>query len=253
MEIEHAVLHEQGKRPYNEDCFGVWSDARYSLFLVADGAGGQGGGEVASSLVRDHFLAEFSKAPELSEAALQQALYTANEQVLSVQQSEARLAHMRSTLVSLVIDRQAHLANWVWCGDSRGYLFRQRLIDRRTQDHSLVQHMLDAGLIDELMAQEHPKKNLLWSALGNIKEELQIGIGEVFAVSPGDQILLCSDGVWEPLGDAFLCDALAHAPSAKQWLSQLDRGLRERDKPEQDNYTGLAIWFTQSDDVTRIL
>ena len=70
MEIEIVTLSRQGGRTYNEDVHGHWHDARHVASLVADGAGGHGGGDVAAATARASMLGGFSAAPGLDEATL---------------------------------------------------------------------------------------------------------------------------------------------------------------------------------------
>lgn len=87
---------------------------------------------------------------------------------------------------------------WAHSGDSRAYLFRGHAIVARTIDHSLVQQMVDSGMLDDEQARLHPQRNILLSALGASAEELDIKVSDTMRVEPGDAVLLCSDGVWEP-------------------------------------------------------
>ena len=125
----------------------------------------------------------------------------------------------------------------------------------RTTDHSLVQQMVAGGMLDEEGARLHPQRNMLLSALGSIEEEPEIAVSERMRLLPGDVLLLCSDGVWEPLGDECLIDTLHASRTPSQWTELIDAQVKANAKPGHDNYTALTLWVIEDDedDVTRLM
>lgn len=255
MDIEIVTLSRQGGRTYNEDVHGHWHDERYVACLVADGAGGHGGGDVAAATVRASMLGSFSGAPSLDEAVLRALVERANLDVVARQAEGGKLAGMRSTVVFAVIDLEREVLAWVHSGDSRAYLFRGGAIVARTTDHSLVQQMVAGGMLDEEGARLHPQRNMLLSALGSIEEAPDIAVSDRMRLMPGDVLLLCSDGVWEPLGDECLVDTLHASRTPSQWTELLDAQIKANAKPGHDNYTALTLWVMRddSDDETRLM
>ena len=255
MEIEIVTLSRQGGRSYNEDVYGHWHDERYVACLVADGAGGHGGGDVAAATVRSSALGGFSAVPSLEEASLRALVEQANLDVVARQAEGGKLAGMRSTIVFAAIDLESEALAWVHSGDSRAYLFRGGAIVARTTDHSLVQQMVAGGMLDEEGARLHPQRNMLLSALGSIEEAPDIAVSDRMRLLPGDVLLLCSDGVWEPLGDECLIDTLHASRTPSQWTELIDAKVRANAKPGHDNYTALTLWVIEDegDDVTRLL
>lgn len=254
MQLELATLTEQGARGYNEDRIGHWSDGRFAALLVADGAGGHGGGDVAASRVRDCVLDGFAAAPSLDPTLLRSLVVHANEQVLAGQREGGRLASMRSTVVLAAFDLASGRMIWVHSGDSRAYLFRGHAIVARTADHSLVQQMVDSGMLDDEQARMHPQRNVLLSALGASPGDLEVRVSDPMRVEAGDAVLLCSDGVWEPIGDAALAASLGMTGSAAQWASVLQSEVASRAKQDQDNYSAVLAWVTpKENETTRIL
>ena len=253
FEIEIVTLSRQGGRDYNEDAYGHWNDDRHVLCVVADGAGGHGGGDVASAVVRASVLGGFAAQPGIGADLLRRLLERANLDVVARQAEGGKLAAMRSTVVLAAIDLQAQQIALAHSGDSRAYLFRGGAIARRTVDHSLVQQMVAGGLIDEEGARVHPQRNMLLSALGSVESAPDIVVSEPMPLQVGDVLLLCTDGVWEPLGDAGLLDTLRASRDASQWIEKLDAQVKARARPGHDNYTALALWAREDDETTRLM
>lgn len=248
MQIEIITMSRQGGRPYNEDVFGQWYNDRFVACLVADGAGGHGGGDVAAATARASVLGSFSAAPALDAESIRKLVEQANVDVVNRQAEGGKLAAMRSTVVFAVIDLDAQALTWVHSGDSRAYLFRSGAILARTTDHSLVQQMVASGMIDEEAARVHPQRNMLLSALGSVDEPPEISVSDRMRVEVGDVLLLCSDGVWEPLGDECLLDTLHASRNATDWTEQLDAQVKARAKPGHDNYTVVTLWMHADED-----
>lgn len=253
MEIELVTLSRQGGRNYNEDAYGHWHDGRFVACLVADGAGGHGGGDVAAATARQSVLDQFAGAPTLNEQALRQMLEQANVDIVTRQAEGGTLSNMRSTLVLAVLDLQEQVLVWAHSGDSRAYLFRHGAVAARTIDHSLVQQMVAGGMLDEEGARLHPQRNMLLSALGSLTEPPEISLSQRMRVQSGDVLLLCSDGVWEVLGDEGLLSTLHACATAASWLQQIEQQIQVRAKPGHDNYTALVLWMDADLDRTRLL
>lgn len=253
FEIEIVTLSKQGGRAYNEDAYGHWNDERHVLCVVADGAGGHGGGDVASAVVRASVLGSFAAQPGIDANLLRKLLDRANLDVVARQAEGGKLAAMRSTVVLAAIDLQAQQIALAHSGDSRAYLFRGGAIERRTVDHSLVQQMVAGGLLDEEGARLHPQRNMLLSALGSVEPAPEIVVSEPIALEVGDVLLLCTDGLWEPLGDACLLETLRASRDASQWIEKLDAQVKALAKPGHDNYTALALWVREDDETTRLM
>lgn len=248
MDIEIVTLSKPGGREYNEDVHGHWHNGHFVACLVADGAGGHGGGDVAAATARSSILGGYAAGPSLDGDALRQLLEQANLDVVARQAEGGKLAAMRSTVVFAAIDLEHEALMWAHCGDSRAYLFRGGAIVARTTDHSLVQQMVAGGMLDEEGARLHPQRNMLLSALGSVSDLPEISISDRMRLQTGDVVLLCSDGVWEVLGDEGLVTTLHASRTPSQWIDELDAQIRARAKPGHDNYTALGLWVTAGED-----
>ncbi|RST50637.1 PP2C family protein-serine/threonine phosphatase [Variovorax sp. MHTC-1] len=247
MDIEIVTLSKQGGRSYNEDVFGHWNDGRYVACVVADGAGGHGGGDVAAAIARSSVLEGFAANPGLDAGLLHRLIARANLDIVARQAEGGKLAAMRSTVVLAAVDLHENQIAWAHSGDSRAYLFRSGAPVARTVDHSLVQQMVAGGMLDEEGARLHPQRNMLLSALGSIEEQPEIAVAAPMPLMAGDVLLLCTDGVWEPLGDERLLEMLRATNSASRWVEEIDRQVRANAKPSYDNYTALTLWAHPDD------
>src|SRR5512134_3621781 len=104
MQLEISVLSKPGGRQPNEDACGFWAADGACFCVVSDGAGGHGGGDVASKVAVQSVLAHLKAAPQCVVAALEQALRLANEAIIAQQAGGARLAGMRATATVLALD-----------------------------------------------------------------------------------------------------------------------------------------------------
>jgi serine/threonine protein phosphatase PrpC len=152
---------------------------------------------------------------------------------------------MHSTVVCLVVDFVQHTAHWAHSGDSRMYWFRQGRVLDRTRDHSLVQGLVDSGVLTLEQIRSHPKRSELRSALGLAPEMLEVSAREAAQeVQAGDVFLLCTDGLWEYLDDEVLESTLAAAPNPGAWIGELATAVRvaAAHKTSHDNFSALTVW-----------
>lgn len=246
LAMEVNIISERGGRSYNEDACGHWQSDERLCCVLADGAGGHGGGDVAARLAVKELLHAFVGNPTSAGAQLEEMVRDVNRVLLDAR-APGPTQNMHTTLVCLVVDAVAHHAHWVHAGDSRLYWFRNGGIRQRTRDHSLVQSLVDAGLwkMDDL--KQHPKGNELVSALGMATEDLEIGVSDEPArVEPGDVFLLCSDGCWEYLDDDALLQSLAAADTPRAWLADLTVRINAAPSGSKshDNFTAMAVWVS---------
>jgi protein phosphatase len=196
-------------RERNEDCLAV--DEALGVAVVADGMGGLASGDVASREAVASVLAHLRGATGPIDAArLEGALAAANDRVRT--EADASEVVMGTTAVVLALHegrcRIAHV------GDSRGYHFHQGELSLVTRDHSIVQEMVDRGLLTPELARRSPSRNVITRALG--LEDAVAADSAEFPVAPGDLLLLCSDGLWDMLEDNCLTVLLAECAAGRQ-------------------------------------
>jgi serine/threonine protein phosphatase PrpC len=243
VRLELSVLSKPGGRKVNEDACGVWSSqATGACFcVVSDGAGGHGGGDIASKLVVARVLEWFQQRPEVSGDAIEAALAAANRAVIDEQKQDAQRVDMRATVVALALDAQARLAYWGHLGDSRLYCFRGGHVLLQTRDHSVVQSMVDAGYLGPTELRRSARRSALLAALGQ-QEGINPSIErKPFAIEPGDAFLLCTDGVWECVSEAEMGRILKEYALPEEWLRNLEGAVLAGAQAGHDNYSAVAI------------
>ena len=186
------------RRKVNEDSLLVRTER--GLWAVADGMGGHDAGDVASLQVTESLLnlPPADNLDELVQSAVT-ALKQVNEDLIALAGAGSQRS-IGSTVVGLAIANGQFRC--FWAGDSRGYRLRDRQIVQLTRDHSLVQDLVDSGMLQPDEAVDHPNSNIITRAVG-VAEELKVDTvsGDV---QRGDQFLLATDGVTRLITDEEL-------------------------------------------------
>ena len=198
-------------RPINEDAYLAKSD--HGLFVVCDGMGGAAAGEVASRLAVDTIASCLNsgavEGPEDAASGfhartmqLGRAVKQANRAIL--ERSQGDDAGMGTTVVGAWVD--AGVVSLAHVGDSRAYLANASGFETLTNDHSLVEAQVQAGLINREQGRKSEHQNILLRALGR-DANVEVELAEV-TVAAGDRLLLCSDGLTRMVPDDQLEGAL---------------------------------------------
>jgi len=202
--VDFAELSDPGRDPtkqINEDSAGYVESPHGHLAVVCDGMGGHAAGRAASQTALSTLIEFVSGAsPAIAPGeALKQAMEAAGRAVYAIGGEAPTNLRPGSTAVALLLhDGVAEVAH---VGDSRAYLLRAGIIQRLTRDHSMVQQMVEAGMLDAQHAAEHPDANKLTRALGMLAEaEVELSSQPV-ALRKGDVLLLASDGLTDLVTD----------------------------------------------------
>ena len=248
IRIGVASSISQGTREYQEDAFGHWLDASGErLFtVVADGAGGHGGGAEASQAAIEYSAKAWQKASAGAisnpEAFLSEWMKGAH---LAVNEASAKIHRSARSVVVACLTGGGN-AHWVHAGDSRLLRFHEGKLVERTRDDSVVQVLFERGDITEEEMGTHPDQSRLLQSLGG-EDPPRPRLG-CSAISAGDVLILCSDGLWEHLKQEEL-EILSATPSAKRQKA-LDEAVAEavrRAGPKADNTTAVMICFEEDD------
>jgi protein phosphatase len=182
-------------RSRNEDSAG----AAPAYAFVADGVGGHAGGDVASWTVAHRVMAALAAAdaPQLGADELRAAVAVANADLARRVRSEPELEGMATTFTGVFCGQDA--VRVVHIGDSRAYLLRDGDARRVTRDDSLVQLLLEAGVIEASEAPQHPRRNVILHCLaGDSADAAHVTVLEVDAQA-GDRWLMATDGLTDYL------------------------------------------------------
>lgn len=203
-------------RSQNEDTIG--EEVELGAVVLADGMGGYHGGEVASGIAVNtilNFLHERIPAikkpqtdPEtgLAQESLiaREAISHANQAILKTAKSQDKYQGMGTTVVMGIFHNDKLTVAHV--GDSRMYRFRDNVLESLTNDHTLLQELIDRGFYTEEEARHSLNRNLVTRALG-IDVKLEIDVHETLT-RPGDIYLLCSDGLNDMIEDSDIAQSL---------------------------------------------
>ncbi len=198
-----------GKRSSNQDFFYVPAEDEPQLVIVADGMGGHRAGDLASrkavqSMV-DYIKAAGEGAPP--ERLLSQAVSNANRQIHNISAQDESCAGMGTTVVAALVE--AERFTFANVGDSRLYLIGAEGIARISRDHSLVEELVQSGIITRQQAKTHPQRNILTRAVG-ASRFVETDTGSA-AWRRGDIIMLCSDGLHGSLTDEEMARIIAES------------------------------------------
>lgn len=233
--LEVCGRSDTGKRrSINEDNLLTIEIGEFYLLAVADGLGGHAAGEVASKIAVIE-IGEFLKRNLAEQGpldAFKGAIEKANREIYLLSRENQAYAGMGSTVVAALV--QGHKALIANVGDSRAYLVDGG-IEQVTRDHSLVQELVDKGIITKEEAVRHPQRHIVTRTLGT-----QDTVAPDFKVwdLEGRTLLLCSDGLTDSLKEQEIRDTVLSS-------AELDQGCV--------NLIDLANQKGASDNITVIL
>jgi protein phosphatase len=232
-------------RENNEDRHYVDPDGR--VYIVADGMGGQHGGEQASQLAVDH-LARKLKAVDNDQPgdkaavdAICKAVLDVNHEITVVAKADAQCRNMGTTAVMAV--RCGDRLFIAGIGDSRAYHLRAGRIEQLTVDHSIAQALVDAETISPEEARGHRFRNVLWKYLG----AKELGRGPDVRVVPlmaGDRFLLASDGLTGVVDDDDLLKIISEHNDPQSAADALVKAALDKDT--HDNTTCVVLYVDEA-------
>lgn len=242
--LKWAQATDVGARASNQDAMGVGQQDEMVCFVVADGAGGHAGGEVASKTVVDAVMRRFMAESSFGARALRSYVGHAVAEVARGKLEAPRLRDMSATVAVLLIDQSNARAVWAHLGDTRIYMFRNGRLRFVTRDHSVTQQLIDAGYARADQLRIHPQRNLLFAAIGAEGDTEVAASADVTELRDGDAFLICSDGFWEWVMEADMERTLATAAGSAQWLDAMQAvaaaNVSAADKA-RDNHSVFAI------------
>lgn len=231
---EHNEDFVAFREPANEE------DAQQNgwIYLVADGVGGADAGEIASRFASEQMIAHFLENIDETDMGrrLLDAMQAANADLRRLVAERNNNSRMATTMVAAVIHKnQVYIGN---VGDSRGYHWRNGLLQQITKDQSLVAKLVEEGAITEAEAELHPRKNVILYSLGSERQpKIDLFVLELLA---GDILLLCSDGLTRHLSDSDIGEVINQA-TPEVTSETLVQTARQRGG--EDNISAAIIHF----------
>lgn len=230
-----------GGRASNQDRMGYCFTREALLLLLADGMGGHQNGEIAAALSLQTMGALFKEraTPDISDPSslLDDLIYAAHQSLLRYRAMHRLAETPRTTIVACVV--QHGRAWWAHCGDSRLYWLRGGRILSRTVDHSHIERLIALGRVSPHMRANHPERNKLYNCVG-APTLPQIDKAAPVSLQSGDQLLLCSDGLWSSIREHELAYRLSVA-SLDQSVPELVSQAAQAGGKNGDNVTALAV------------
>ncbi len=218
----HGMTDVGCRREANEDSFLMLP--RNDVYIVADGMGGHAGGQVASKITIETagfaFIRRITEAETAAKAnghtvevtsVVEASVREACARVYDTARAEPGLNGMGSTCTAMMV--YGGHAFFGQVGDSRAYLLRDGELIQVTEDHSLVQEQVSAGLITPEQAKISPMRNIITRSIG-FEREVKVDVGAV-PLKVGDQFMLCSDGLTGHVDDHEIREIMLEHPRRK--------------------------------------
>src|SRR5665213_2320352 len=207
-------ITDKGKcREKNEDTFFAREiiNNRFLVAGVIDGVGGYEGGDIAAGIARSVIMKNLETLSENVIEGLRQAIIAANDKINEEKKVAGINERMACVLTCVVADIKNNKCWYAHVGDTRIYLMRDHSLVKISKDHSVVGFLEESGRLSEEEAMRHPRRNEINKALGF---EQDISSPEDFIETgespflPGDQLLLCSDGLTDMISSEAIMSRL---------------------------------------------
>ena len=218
------------KRNLNEDAFMI--DETLGLWVLADGMGGHGSGDIASKIAVKHIVKGVRHGYSLTDS-----IVSSHYAILKAAKMGLGQWGMGTTVVVLrIIDSNYEIA---WVGDSRAYLFKGKQMYQLSKDHSVVQEMIDSGEITAEQAMVHPQRNVISQAVGSTEMcdiKVDVVTGKLLS---GHSILLCSDGLTTEIQESKIAKIVQQKIDVENKVKALINAAL--DTGGKDNITAILV------------
>ena len=246
--MKYFYITDSGSvRDHNEDSVTVVENSCGEYLLaVADGMGGHRAGEIASNIVINHLTDTFLKNKELGTKEnaiewLKNTVSEANQLIIEYTTDHEESTGMGTTIVTALFSKDYLLFGNI--GDSSGFVIKNNELHKITNDHTLVNLLVNSGELTEEEAKDHPRKNVLMKALGATTTVEM----DVFDVETDvDGVLLCSDGLTNMLDSEQIMKVLDSDLTIQEKLNKLI--LKSNNRGGTDNISIAYLEFTESGD-----
>lgn len=230
------MLTNKGERAVNEDFLDVSITPERLAFILCDGLGGHGNGDIAS-----RFVTEQVKAALEQNKTVEESIQHAQDALLEKQIAEHAGNSMKTTVTCLTL--AGDQARFAHVGDSRVYYFEKTKYMLRSQDHSVPQMLVNRGDIKEKDIRHHEDRSRLLRVMGTEWDRPKYQVVEGIKLTKRSSFLLCSDGFWELIDEKQMSKTLKKADSPQQWLAAMEEIVLANGRgTNMDNYSAIAVF-----------
>lgn len=226
------------KRLHNEDAF-LASNSK-GLWVVADGMGGHDAGDLASSsLVKNLDRIMISESLEDSVSDIEKSIQATNDELNDIAADTDSITTIGTTIAMMAARGNDGVV--LWAGDSRVYRLRKGVLEQVSRDHSVINDLIDKGVITERDAQSHPDRNKITRSIG-INDSVDLERRNV-SILEGDRYLICTDGLTKHITDtqmSMLASPELNGKSVEAAKALIKAAL---DAGTTDNITAIVIDF----------
>ena len=238
--MRYYQFTNKGGRERNEDSVSCFADAKKhtGIFILADGLGGHGCGEVASQLIVRSMMDKLRRAAGIDDGIMRESMKATNDLLLAAQGKDPKYKRMKSTAVILCVKKNDIICAHI--GDSRLYHFGSGGAQFITADHSVSYTKYRQRQIsyDEIGLDED--RSSLLRVMGN-SEKFE---PEITALTgTGNAFLLCSDGFWEYVKKDEMFIDLLKSENPKEWTEYMLLRHIERAEAKNDNFSSVAVFL----------
>lgn len=246
--VTYSMFTNQGERDKNEDSIGHVQNAFREVFLLADGLGGHGFGDVASQLIvssMEEKILHYDKKP------IKECIMDSQWELLEEQKLRHAEEKMKTTLACLTIERD--YAQFWHIGDSRIYWFHNNHYKMRTLDHSVPQMLVRNGILKEKEIRKHPDRNRLLKVMGVAWDSPKYEESQRIELKGKEAFLLCSDGFWEWIEEKKMEKYLKSSVAPEEWIGRMTEEILSKGKGNNmDNFSAIAVFVCKDPNVQKI-
>lgn len=223
-----SFVSEKGKREINEDCIEFQSG---KFYIVCDGLGGNGNGQIASKLVVKTVKESLLRSKPISEA-----VEDAEKVLSSYKKKNPSTDYMATTIAVAEILESEILVSWA--GDSRIYRFRDGKITFKTTDHTWIANAVKECVLSPLEALFHPRANELTKSIKDGSKPVKLEHVLIDDLQPNDYLLICSDGITESWIDTDLQELFTDNKTTDEIVEELEKNCKIF---SDDNYSAIVF------------
>lgn len=238
--LKYASISKPGNRKCNEDYIQISSVSNRHCFVICDGLGGHGMGDIAAQIAGETFADILYSCEGVSDY-MDRAFIEAQNKIMKHQMECNACNKMKTTAVCMLTDEDCAYIGHI--GDSRFYAFSKNDTYIRTFDHSVPQLLVEAKTINESQIRNHPNRNMLLKVMGCKWDEPLYEIESKISLKDYQAFLLCSDGFWELIKENEMMSTLSESHAPEEWLSKMTAIVEHVGRgKEMDNYSAIAIF-----------